>query len=349
MLSLFKVFLNELLPDSALNFNLSCFSEISSDDNLIERRRDYIVNTLFFLSKDVAKLVIKYDYELAGKSCTYIGHRKSVRWLTNLPNFRIASGADYSTTIKIWNIKTGKLDMCFPKHDYSLRCLASLSDGRVIAGYSDNKIKIWNPETGKCDGILMGHNDFLTGIAELPGGRIVSSSWDRSIKIWNPKNYRCEITFVGHLALIRCLIVLHDARIATCSSDGYIKIWNTETRNCDVSIFASHKIIYCIAELLDSRILSVMSKSEFEIWNPNTGQCENNFKINLGFDIKCISVLPDSRIICGINKNLKILDLNELTFDSRIISQSDTISCILTLPDGRIVSGSYDGTLKIWS
>ncbi|HLX53231.1 MAG TPA: WD40 repeat domain-containing protein, partial [Aquella sp.] len=114
----------------------------------------------------------------------------------------LVSGS-HDTTIKIWNIRTGKCDITLEGHTRWIWCIKILSDGRIASGSADRTIKIWNLQTGKCDITLKGHMDFIFCIDELPDRRIVSGSGDGIIKIWNmneSSNFlgRCDVTFIKY-------------------------------------------------------------------------------------------------------------------------------------------------------
>ena len=66
----------------------------------------------------------------------------------------------------------------------TVRCLAQLSDGRVVSGSADNTLKVWNITTGVCELTLTGHIDDVHCLAQLSDGRVVSGSDDSTLKVW---------------------------------------------------------------------------------------------------------------------------------------------------------------------
>jgi WD40 repeat protein len=78
----------------------------------------------------------------------------------------------------------GKIVHSF-KDNTSIRCIAILSDGRIVSGSDDCTLKIWNLQTGKCDIIFRGHVGMVMCTAALSDGRIISGSTDKTLKIWN--------------------------------------------------------------------------------------------------------------------------------------------------------------------
>jgi len=69
------------------------------------------------------------------------GHSTSVVCSIVLPDGHLLTGS--GRTLRIWNMKTQKCDIVLPAHADWIRCVASLSDGRIVSGSKDGTIKIW--------------------------------------------------------------------------------------------------------------------------------------------------------------------------------------------------------------
>ena len=96
------------------------------------------------------------------------------------------------TTIKLWNLPTGKLLSTLTGHSTAVLSVAISPDGKTLASASrDGTIKLWNLQTGELLQNLSGCNP----VAFSPDGKtLVSGGNDGSIKIWNEFTLYSELS-----------------------------------------------------------------------------------------------------------------------------------------------------------
>lgn len=59
--------------------------------------------------------------------------------------------------------------------------------------------------------------------------------------------------------------------------------------------------------------------------------------------------MTDKKIIhLGINKAIRIWDINTKTIIKTLVGHSDGIWCLAILSNGLLASGSFDKTIKVW-
>ena len=121
---------------------------------------------------------------------TLEGHSDSVSSVAYSPNGQtLASGGGEDKTIKLWNVKTGKLLQTLKGHSEGVTSVAYSPDGQTLAsGSYDKTIKLWNVKTGKLLQTLEDHFWFVQSVAYSPDGQtLASGSGDDTIKIWRLK------------------------------------------------------------------------------------------------------------------------------------------------------------------
>jgi len=138
------------------------------------------------------------------------------------------------TTVKIWDLKTGKLI-----HRISDNCasfsLDFSSDGKLLAsGSIDKTIDIWNVKTGKLVRTING-NEYCTilsseGIHSVdfsPNSKtIASGSWDENVMLWSPSTGKLIRTLKGHSSNVVAVAFSPDGKLlASGSLDNTIKLW----------------------------------------------------------------------------------------------------------------------------
>jgi WD40 repeat protein len=93
------------------------------------------------------------------------------------------------TTLKIWNLKNNICENTIEEHNYSIKDIAVLPDGRIVTCSESGIFKIWNLQTMKCDVTFNDQSGNVSHVGILPDGRIVSSSNStnktNTLKIWS--------------------------------------------------------------------------------------------------------------------------------------------------------------------
>ncbi|KNE98966.1 hypothetical protein PSTG_07810 [Puccinia striiformis f. sp. tritici PST-78] len=145
---------------------------------------------------------------------TITGHSGPVNALElstlSLPTLLSPSGSSTSTegsrgllsasgdsTMKLWELETGKLLRTYEGHLRGLACLKLVEqDRQIITGSNDETIKIWNLITTQCLRTLLGHSGLVRSLDfSLQHNRLVSGSYDKTIKVWDLKTGQLLLDF----------------------------------------------------------------------------------------------------------------------------------------------------------
>ena len=144
----------------------------------------------------------------------------------------IASGSNDST-IKLWEVMTGRELRTLSGHSHSVSSVAFSPDGTVIAsGSEDRTIKLWEVMTGRAPRTFSGYSSSVSSVAFSPDGKVIASGGEDSIiKLWDVPTGRELHAFSGHLDDVTSVAFSPDGKtLASSSYDNSVKLWNVARR-----------------------------------------------------------------------------------------------------------------------
>ena len=277
---------------------------------------------------------------------------------------RIVSGSG-DTTIKVWDVDSGRELMTLEGHEEGVISVAFSPDGsRIVSGSWDKTIKVWDAVIGgEPIMTLKGHGRYATSVAFSPdGSRIVSSGYiDCMIKIWDAESGE-ELRTIEQVGT-QVLSVAFSPDVSQIvsgggSGDNEIKLWDTETGN-EVRTLKGHKgQVFSVAFSPDGkRIVSRSRDNTIKVWDAVTGgEPIMNLRGHEG-QILSLAISPDGRWIgsAGYKNNMvKVWDAKSGNVLWTEKKDEGGVTAVTFSPDSRwIVSsdGSDDNnanTIKIW-
>jgi WD40 repeat protein len=183
---------------------------ILSDGRLVTAASDFRI-----------KLRNKHDYSLIRNF--EISHKGYITSLVLLKNGDLASGSEDST-IKIWELNTGKVKQTLSGHESGVYCLAVLKDNFLASGSADNTIRIWNINEGCSTSTLKGHTGAINSLLVQNNEYLVSGSADRTMKIWDKENLKRTINVSFPIEILK----KGENDTVFASGLNSIELWNVQ-------------------------------------------------------------------------------------------------------------------------
>ena len=245
----------------------------------------------------------------------------------------------------------GVVEMQLAGHTHVVKCVATLSDGRLVSGSADKTLRVWSPATGECERVLEGHTADVTSVAALNDSRLVSGSADNTLCVWSLAMGECERVLEGHAGWVWCIAALGDGRVVSGSADNTMRVWSLATGECERVLKGHARPVRCVAVLNDGRLVSGSADNTLRMWSLATGMCECVLKGHAG-PVQCVAALHDGRVVSGSRGNsmtLCVWSLATGTCERVLEGHTDNVTSVAALSDGRLVSGSADKTLRVWS
>ncbi|MEG4072461.1 WD40 repeat domain-containing protein [Microcoleus sp. Pol14C2] len=207
---------------------------------------------------------------------TSLGHEAEISAIVVSPDSQVIASGSADTTIKIWNLETGKLICTFGNlltwgaHKAGIVSLAFSPIAQTLASSSsDGTIKLWNLRSRECSQTIKGYANCL---ALSPDGQtLATGGWDRNIQLRQLSNPDSSITLAGHFNSINAIAFSPDGRtVVSASADGNIKFWNASTGENFYTISGHQISVTCLTFSSDGEtIISGSIDKTIKIWGVN--------------------------------------------------------------------------------
>jgi WD40 repeat protein len=213
---------------------------------------------------------------------------------------RIASGGGDDTTVRVWDVDSGKEVFVLRGHSAVVCSVAFSADGsRIASGAQDTLIKVWNACTGVELLSLSGHAGIVLNVAFThDDSRIVSGSRDRTVRLWDTRLGKELLNLKGETDKIWRLLVSQDGRrfISTGWGDPSTMVWDATLEMDSLTLKGHTAPIRGVAVSRDgTRILARDETGKVLAWDAATGQLVPDAPAHLS-EARQEATSPDGRL-----------------------------------------------------
>ena len=148
------------------------------------------------------------------------GHTDGVLGVAFSPDGKTLASASRDTTIKLWDVQTGKGRATLKGHTAGFA-------GGIQSGWQDpglgkrgQTIKLWDVATGKEQATLNGNTGTVASVAFSPDGKtLASGSIDKTIKLWDVATGKELATLKGHTDVVWSVAFSPDGKTLASGSE----------------------------------------------------------------------------------------------------------------------------------
>ena len=282
---------------------------------------------------------------------------------------KLAVGYGYRLrTVRIWDLKKGKVLFQLPDHTQSLSSVAFSPDGSLIASATGSwdwqtrspgqsgEVKLWDAATGKELKRLAGHKFAITRVAfSRKGNWLLTASTDGTIKTWNIKNGTPIWTFQGHEGWVCGACFTRDGnRIVSSGSDTTVRVWDAWAGE-ELYLLRGHEThVYSVTASSNGKWFASGDWGTVKVWDANARPEGPVWQAHQqGIQAMAFAANGRSFVSAAVGKQLKVWDVSQVPEISvpreRVaLSYPDDLYGVASAPDGsRIACVSYSGRVRV--
>lgn len=294
-----------------------------------------------------------------GEPTSLDGHTANVCSVAFSPDGRRLVTASGDSTVKVWDVSTGKEVLTLRGHTNQVWRVAIDKTGSHIASAgADGTIRLWNAADGKELRVIRGHDgNSIHALTFSPDGKRLASgngaaSGAITVKVWDVATGREELTLPPFRGMICGLAFSPDGRrLASVSGEHVLKVWDAQGGKQLISVSRPKNHFASVAFSPNGdRLLTANDDRTLTVWDAATGQELVNFKGH-SREVTSGAFSPDGRLVASsaFDATVKVWDAaTGKELDSRRGHVRET-HCVAFDKDGtRLASCAADGTVKIW-
>ncbi|MDY0383553.1 caspase family protein [Trichlorobacter sp.] len=299
-----------------------------------------------------------------------LGHTDFVNAVVFSPDGRYILSGSNDTTMRLWEVTTGKEYRIFKGFPSFVLAVAISPDGRYVAGAGrDTIIALWDVASGKQVKTLRGHTGSVHALAFSPDGRhLASTSWDKTVRLWEVQTGKQLRTFKGHTEEVMAVAFTPDGKALVSGSwDTTLRLWDRGTGK-EIRRFIGHKqppapkgytnkisSVTSVAVSPDGAFIvsgSGGKDNSVRLWELRTGR--ELQKLVLDSDVNSLAFSPDGTTVVAAagsfsRGTIRLINVAGWKEVRAFGNQPSDTSSVSFSPDGRqIASGDWSGVVRLW-
>ena len=306
-----------------------------------------------------------------------MGHSSSIELVTFTPDGRTLISQENDSTVKLWDVVTGREVRTLRKSVASYEPVVALApDGRVLASVDQSgTVKLWDVATGREVRTLRGHEHRVESGAFAPDGRTLAAA-SEDVTLWDVATGREVRTLRVPEGRVESVAFAPDGRTLAAGGlaaggNGTVILWDVATGR-EVRTLRGHEDPVCsVAFAPDGRTLASASEDgTVKLWDVATGRKVHTLRghgnavtsvtfvedpeegIFMSREVFCsMAFAPDGQMLASGDEDgtVKLWDVAMGREVRTLRGHRVSVGSVAFTPDGRMLaSGGVEGSVKLW-
>jgi WD40 repeat protein len=297
------------------------------------------------------------------------GHTDRILRVAFAPDGRRLLSCGMDTTIRLWDLQTGREVRRFVGHHDRVDCVSFSADGRRFLSASwDWTIRLWDVESGQVLREIRFRGNpgvHVSGVWWFPDGRrcLALATDHEALQIYDTETGTLLKDFGPHPGHIYAAALSPDGRRILEGSYDYVaplRLWDVDSGRL-VRAFKGHEDkVSAVAFSPDGRLaIANGTDRPVRLWDVNTGKVVRVFEGSLvsargkayASGANGVAYSPDGRRIltAGADHTVRLWNVNTGAEEVRFFGHTAGVDSVAISPDGRYAaSGGQDTTVRVW-
>jgi hypothetical protein len=194
-----------------------------------------------------------------------------VRALAFSPSRPVLASASSDTTIRIWEVPSGKEIKALVSRFGAMRSVAFSPDGQLLAsGGDDGSVRIWDWASGREIRSMRGRLGIVFAVAFSPDGvTLVTGASDALVHLWDLATGRERSALSGHQGPVHSVAFSPDGlALASGGADGVVRLWDLSAGRERRALSGHRGEVHSVAFAPDGRtVASAGADGTVRIWD----------------------------------------------------------------------------------